>query len=183
MALSRTLTKPLTAAAALAALAALLLAGSPGAAYANATTEVDVRGDATPSLDVTKVEFRYDAAGAHARIHVTDLQPAGEFAFAVTNRTQTLRYGLAATGLADGSLTSGFYQLRDGVVSASQCKGSKVRWSVAKDVVTMSFPERCFRGLSRKVVMAVGSTKGFPDGTTVDDGPVSVLKAPTGKGR
>jgi hypothetical protein len=57
-----------------------------------------------------------------------------------------------------------------------------VRWSVTKEVVTMSFPERCFRVLSRKVVMAVGTTKEFPDGTTVDEGPVSVLKAPTGKG-
>jgi hypothetical protein len=180
MALTRNLTKPLAAAA---ALTALVLAGSPGAAYANATTEVDVRGDATPSLDVTKVEFRYDAEGAHARVHVADLQPAGEFVFAVTNRTQSLRYGLAATGLADGSRTTTFYTFRDGALAVAQCKGSKVRWSVTKDVVTMSFPDRCFRGLSRKVVMAVGSTKEFPDGTTVDDGPVSVLKAPTGKGR
>ena len=142
-----------------------------------------MRGDATPSLDVTKVEFRYDAAGAHARIHVADLQPAGEFVFAVTNRTQSLRYGLAATGLADGSRTSTLLPLpRRRRWRWRTCKGSKVRWSVTKDVVTMSFPERCFRALSRKVVMAVGSTKDFPDGTTVDDGPVSVLKAPTGKG-
>ncbi len=171
-----------TALAASTALTSLLLAGSTGAAYAGGTTEVDVRGDATPSLDVTKVEFRYDAAGAHARIHVTDLQPAGEFVFAVTNRSQSLRYGLAATGLPDGSRTSTFYRMRDGVLSVSHCKGSKVRWSVTKDVVTLSFPERCFRALGRKVVMAVGSTKAFPDGTTVDEGPVSVLKAPTGKG-
>jgi hypothetical protein len=179
MALTRQLTKTL---AATAALTALLLAGSPGAAYANGTTEIDERGDATPALDVTKVEFRYDAAGAHARVHVADLQPAGEFVFAVTNRTQSLRYGLAATGLADGSRTSTFYTFRDGVMAVARCTGSTVRWSVAKDVVAMSFPQRCFRALDRKVVMAVGSTRDFPDGTTVDHGPVSVLKAPTGKG-
>ncbi len=113
---------------------------------------------------MTKVEFRYDAAGAHARVHVADLQPAGEFVFAVTNRTQSVRFGLAATGLADGSRTSTFYRFRDGAVSEDNCKGSKVRWSVAKDVVTMSFPQRCFRALDRKVVMAVGSTRDFPDG-------------------
>ena len=180
MAFTRKLTTPLATAF---ALTALLLAGSPGAAYANETTEVDGRGDATPSLDVTKVEFRYDAAGARARIHVTDLQPAGEFVFAVANRTQSRRYGIVATGLADGSRTSTFYTFRDGVVAVKQCKGSKVRWSVAKDVVSMSFPERCFRGLSHKVVMGVGSTRDFPDGTTVDHGPASVLKAPSGKGR
>jgi hypothetical protein len=179
MALPRNLIKSLAGAA---ALTALLLAGAPGAAYAGATTEIDVRGDATPSLDVTKVEFRYDANGAHARVHVADLQPAGEFVFAVTNRTQSLRYGLAVTGLADGSRTSTFYRMRDGVLSVSHCGGSKARWSLTKDVVTMSFPERCFRALDRKVVMAVGSTKAFPDGTTVDEGPASVLKAPTGKG-
>ncbi len=179
MALTRNLTKPLSAAA---ALTALLLAGSPGPAYANGTTEIDARGDATPSLDVTKVEFRYDAKGAQARVHVADLQPVGEFVFAVTNPTQSLRYGLAATGLADGSRSTTFYSFRDGVLAVAKCKGSKVRWSVTKDVATMSFPERCFRALSRKVVMAVGSTTEFPDGTTVDEGPVSVLKAPTGKG-
>ena len=179
MALTRKLTTILATAA---ALTALLLAASPGAAYANETTEVDVRGDATPSLDVTKVEFRYDAAGAHARVHVADLQPAGEFTFGVLNRTQSMRYGLAATGHPDGSRTSTFYRYRDGALSVSQCKGSKVRWSVTKDVVTLSFPQRCFRGLGHKVVMAVGSTRAFPDGATVDEGPLSVLKAPSGKG-
>ena len=64
----------------------------------------------------------------------------------------------------------------------SQCKGSKVRWAVTKDVVTLSIPERCFRDLPNKVVMALGSTREFPDGATVDEGPISVLKAPTGKG-
>ena len=93
-----------------------------------------------------------------------------------------MRYGLAVTGLADGSRTSTFYRFRDGALAVAQCKGSKVRWSVAKDVVTMAFPERCFRALDRKVVMAVGSTRDFPDGVTVDHGPVSVLKAPNGKG-
>ena len=180
MALTRQLTRTLAAAA---ALTAGLIAGSPGAAYANAATEIDVHGDATPALDVTKVEFRYDAVGAHARVHVADLQPAGEFVFAVTNRTQSARFGHAATGLADGSRTSTFYRFRDGAVSEDNCKGSKVRWSVAKDVVTMSFPQRCFRALDRKVVMAVGSTRDFPDGVTVDDGPVSVLEVPTGKAR
>ena len=178
MALTRKLTTP----AAAAALTVLLLAGSPGTAYANGTTEIDARGDAAPTLDVTKVEFRYDAAGAHARVHVADLQPAGEFVFAVTNRTQSVRYGLAATGLADGSRTSTFYRFRDGALAVATCRGSKVRWSVTKDVVTLSFPQRCFRALGRKVVMAVGSTTDFPDGATVDHGPVSALKAPTGKG-
>jgi hypothetical protein len=173
----------ITCLAATAALTAVGLAGVPGAAYADTTSEIDVRGDATPSLDVMKVEFRYDGTGAHARVHVADLQPAGEFVFAVTNRTQSLRYGLAATGLADGSRTSAFYTLRDGALSVAQCSGSKVRWSVAKDVVILSFPQRCFHALGRKVVMAVGSTREFPDGVTVDEGPVSVLRSPTHKGR
>jgi len=172
-------TRQLATTMAAGALTTLGLVAAPTTASANATTEIDVRGDATASLDVTKVEFRYDARGAHARVHVTDLQPEGEFVFAVTNKTQTRRYGLAATGLADGSRTTTFYSFRDGVVSAAHCRGSKVRWSVAKDVVTLSFPERCFRSLDRKVVMAVGSTRDFPDGVTVDEGPVSVLRAPS----
>ena len=162
----------------LAALATAALAFAATPAHADSTREVDVRGDAPAPLDITKVDFRYDARGAHARIHVADLQPAGEFVLAVTNRTQSLRYGLAATGHPDGSRTSTFYRLRDGVLSGKRCGGAAVRWSPARDVVTLSFPERCFRPLRRTVVFAVGSTREFPDGVTVDEGPVSVLRAP-----
>jgi len=167
----------------LAAAAALTVALTTGAAYANGTTEIDVRGDAPRALDVTKVEFRYDAAGGRARIHVRDLQRRGQFVFAVMNRSHSLRYGLAATGHRDGSVTRKFYRFRDGTVSRSRCRGSHVRWSPRRDVVTMSVPERCFSKLGRKVAMAVGSTRGFPDGVTVDDGPVANLRAPAGRER
>ncbi len=165
----------LTSILAAAVLAIGLVAGSSGAAYANKKSEIDVRGDAPPALDVTKVRFRYDAAGAHARVHVADLRRKGEFVFVVMNRSHSLRYGLAATGHRDGSRTRTFYRYRNGAVSERRCRGSRVRWSVRKDAVTLSFPKRCFPKLGRKVAMAVGSTRHFPDGVTVDDGPVSNL--------
>ena len=161
-----------------AVLTAGMVAVSSGAAYANEKTEIDVRGDAPRALDVTKVRFRYDAAGAHARVQVADLRRMGEFVFVVMNRSHTLRYGLAATGRRDGSRTRAFYRYRDGAVSERRCRGTRVQWSVTKDVVILSFPQRCFSKLNRKVAMAVGSTRHFPDGVTLDDGPVSALKAP-----
>ena len=45
----------LTSILAAAVLAIGLVAGSSGAAYANKKSEIDVRGDAPPALDVTKV--------------------------------------------------------------------------------------------------------------------------------
>jgi len=173
---TRKLTSILATAALGTALTTGLLPGATAAASANATTEIDVRGDAPRALDVTKVGFRYDASGAHARVHVADLRRQGEFVFAVMNRKHSLRYGLAATGHRDGSVTRTFYRFRDGTVSERRCRGSHVRWSVRQDVITLSFPERCFSKLGRKVAMAVGSTRGFPAGVTVDDGPVSALR-------
>ena len=133
-------TKPDHRLASAAALTALLLAGVPGAAYANATSEIDVRGDATPSLDVTKVEFRYDAhrcsrarprrrspAGGRVRLRghepdpVAALRPGGHR----PRRRVADQHVLHAP------------RRRPGV---AQCSGSKVRWSVAKDVVILSFP-------------------------------------------
>ena len=168
----------LTSIVAAAVLSAGMVAGSSGAAYANEKTEIDVRGDAPPALDVTKVRFRYDAAGAHARVRVTDLRRRGEFVFVVMNRSHSLRYGLAATGHRDGSRTRTFYRYRNGAVSERHCRGSRVQWSVKKDVVTLSFPQRCFSKLGRKVAMAVGSTRHFPNGVTLDDDPVSTLRSP-----
>src|ERR1044072_2826914 len=156
MAHQRRLVSLITPLVASAAVLAGLVAGSSGPAYAGRTTEVDVRGDAPAPWDVTKVAFSYDGRGAHARVHVADLQPEGELVFAVTNRSQSLRFGLAATGHPDGSRTSTFYRYRDGALAEHACRGSRVRWSVTKDVATLSFPQRCFRALGRKVVFAVG---------------------------
>lgn len=172
------MTRHLVSTLAAAAIAVGLIVGAPGAASANARTETDVRGDAPARLDVTKVGFRYNATGAHAAVHVRDLRLAGEFVFVVMNRRHTVRFGLAVTGHRDGSRTSRFYRYRHGDIAHQACHGSRVRWRVGRDVVSMSFPKRCFGALGPRVAFAVGSTHGFPHGTTVDEGPVARLHAP-----
>lgn len=69
-----------------------------------------------------------------------------------------------------------FYKFRHGDLSRKRCAGTRVGWRPVRDVVTMSFPARCFRALPQRIVLAVGSTKNFPaGGSTVDQGPTVVL--------
>lgn len=156
--------------------AAVMVLGFAGPASAAEKTAVDVRGDAAARYDVTKVHFRHNDSGAHATIHVRNLRKRGQLVFAVANRSNSVRFGVAATGHADGSVTKKFYRYRHGHVSRKRCGAARVGWHPRRDVVTMSFPVRCFRRLPDRVVMAVGSTTHFPSGQTVDQGPTVILK-------
>ncbi|HKE69447.1 MAG TPA: hypothetical protein VKB55_09350 [Nocardioidaceae bacterium] len=155
--------------------AAVMVLGFAGPASAAEKTAVDVRGDASARYDVTKVQFRHNDNGAHATIHVRNLRKRGQLVFAVANRRNSVRFGVAATGHANGSVTKKFYRYRHGEVSRKRCSATRVGWHPRRDVVTMSFPVRCYRALPKRVVMAVGSTKHFPSGTTVDQGPTVIL--------
>jgi hypothetical protein len=155
--------------------ATVLVVGLAGPASAAEKTVVDVRGDAVARLDVTKVRFRHDDNGAHAKVRVRDLRNKGQLVFAVANRRNNLRFGVAATGHANGSVTKKFYRYRNGDLSRKRCVGLRVRWQPRRNIVTMSFPVRCYRSLDQRVVMAVGSTRNFPSGPTVDQGPTVIL--------
>ena len=153
-----------------------MVLGLAGPASAAGKTAVDVRGDAPARYDVTKVRFRHNDHGAHATIHVRNLRNRGQLVFAVANRSNSVRFGVAATGHADGSVTKKFYRYRHGHVSRKRCAATRVGWHPRRDVVTVSFPVRCYRRLPDRIVMAVGSTKRFPSGSTVDQGPTVILK-------
>jgi hypothetical protein len=155
--------------------AAVLVVGLAGPANADRDTAVDIRGDARAGLDVTKVHFRHNADGAYAKTHVRNLRKRGQFVFAVANRSNSLRFGVAATGHRDGSVTKKFYRYRNGNLTRVRCRAARVNWKPRRDTVTMSFPNRCFRRLPDRIVMAVGSTRNFPNGPTVDQGPTVVL--------
>lgn len=152
-----------------------MIMGLAGPASAARQTAFDVRGDARAGLDITKVKFSHTSNGARAKIFVRNLRSRGQFVFAVANRSNSLRFGLVATGRSGAPAVKRFYKVRDGDLSRKRCRGMKVGWHPARDVVTMSFPVRCFRALPRRVVMAVGSTVDFP-GRTVDQGPTVVLR-------
>jgi hypothetical protein len=156
--------------------AGAMIMGLNAPANAAQETAVDVRGDARAGLDVTKVKFRHTSNGAFAKIFVRNLRPRGQFVFAVANRSNSVRFGMSATGRSGAPPVKRFYKYRDGELSRKRCRGTKVGWHPVRDVVTMSFPVRCFRALPRRVVMAVGSTVNFPDGQTVDQGPTVVLR-------
>ena len=155
-----------------AGIASALVLGFAGPASASRTTGFDVRGDAPSGLDVIKVNFRLTDDRAYAKIHVRNLRERGEFVFAVANRSNSVRFGLLATGRRGAPTVKKFYKFRQGDLSRKRCVGTKTRWRPARDVVTMSFPARCFRALPQRIVLAVGSTKDFPHGAyTVDQGP------------
>ena len=153
-----------------------MVLGLAGPASAAERTAVDVRGDAAARYDVTKVRFRHNDHGAHATIHLRNLRNRGQLVFAVANRRNSLRFGVAATGHADGAVTKKFYRYCHGNVSRKRCAGARVGWHPRRAVVTVSFPVRCYRQLPKRVVMAVGSTRNFPSGPTVDQGPTVILK-------
>lgn len=156
--------------------AGVMTMGLAAPASAASDTVYDVRGDAAARLDVLKVNFHHTDRGARAVIHVRNLRDTGEFVFAVANRRNTVRFGLAATGREGPSTVKRFYKYRNGELSRKRCARAKVGWRPAKDIVTMSFPRRCFRALPRRIVLAVGSTRNFPTGRTVDEGPVAYLR-------
>lgn len=161
----------------LGAIGALIIGlAGPASAVQDTETGFDARGDARAKLDITKVRFRLNAEGARAKIFVRNLRPRGEFVFAVTNRSQSRRFGLAATGRRDAPTVKRFFKFRDGELSRKRCERTRVGWHGRRDVVTMWFPSRCFRALPRRIKMAVGSTRNFPDGRTVDEGPVVLLR-------
>jgi hypothetical protein len=166
---------PLLKSTLVAGAASALVLGIAGPASASRTTGFDVRGDAAARLDVTKVNFRLTSHRAYAKIHVRNLRQRGEFVFAVANRTNTVRFGLAATGRRGAPTVKKFYKFRHGDVSRKRCTGTRVGWRPTRDVVRMSFPARCFRAVPQRIVLAVGSTRNFPDGRTVDQGPTVVL--------
>jgi hypothetical protein len=155
--------------------ATVMVVGLAGPANADRDTAFDLRGDARASLDLTKTHFRHTADGAWAKSHVRDLRKKGQFVFAVANRSNSFRFGVVATGHRDGSVTKKFYKFRNGNLTRIRCRAARVAWKPRRDTVTMSFPGRCFRPLPNRIVMAVGSTRNFPSGPTVDEGPSVVL--------
>lgn len=156
--------------------AGVMIMGLAAPANAARDTVYDVRGDAAAKLDILKVDFRHTNKGARAVVHVRNLRATGEFVFAVANRRNTVRFGLAATGRAGAPAKQRYFKFRNGQLSRKPCPRANVGWHPRKDVVTMWFPRRCFRALPKRVVMAVGSTKNFPTGRTVDEGPVTYLR-------
>jgi hypothetical protein len=167
---------PLLKSSLVAGVASALLLGIAGPASASRDTGFDDRRDAPARLDVTKVNFRLTSHRAYAKVHVRNLRQRGEFVFAVSNRSRTVRFGMSATGRAGAPTVKKFYKFRHGDISRKRCAGTRVGWHPARDIVRMSFPARCFRALPRRIVLAVGSTVNFPDGRTVDDGPRVVLR-------
>ncbi|MGH3357731.1 MAG: hypothetical protein ACRDO7_02930, partial [Nocardioidaceae bacterium] len=112
---------------------AAMVIGLAGPAAASKDTVVDVRGDAKASLDITKVTFRHPDAGVRAKVHVRNLRNRGEFVLGVANRSNSLRYGLAATGHKNGSVTKRFYRFRDGDLKRTSCRKASVGWHPKKD--------------------------------------------------
>lgn len=156
--------------------AGVMIMGLASPASAARDVGWDVRGDARAKLDILKVNFRHTNAGARAVVHVRDLRATGEFVFAVANRRNNVRFGLAATGRSGAPPVKRFYKYRNGELSRKRCPRANVEWRPRRDTVTMWFPRRCFRALPRRIVMAVGSTRNFPTGRTVDEGPVVYLR-------
>ncbi|HYJ69416.1 MAG TPA: hypothetical protein VEX15_17325 [Nocardioidaceae bacterium] len=167
---------PLLKSTLVAGVASALVLGFAGPASASRDTGFDDSRDAPAGFDVTKVNFRLTSDRAYAKVHVRNLRQRGEFVFAVSNRSRTVRFGMSATGRADAPTVKKFYKFRNGQVSRKRCIGTKVGWHPRRDVVTMSFPARCFRALPQRIVLAVGSTRNFPNGSTVDEGPRVVLR-------
>jgi hypothetical protein len=168
---------PLLKSTLVAGIASALVLGFAGPVSASRDTAFDDRRDAPARLDVTKVNFRLTAHRAYAKIHVRNLRQRGQFVFAVANRSRTVRFGLAATGRSDAPTVKKYYKYRHGNLSRKRCIGSRVGWHPARDIVTMSFPARCYRALPRRIALGVGSTRHFPRGDyTVDDGPRTVLR-------